>query len=398
MKPTNRILHTTLIGLLLLLSSLAYAERDVSDAKLQQLLAPIALYPDTVLTHVLIASTYPLEIVQADRWRDQHQSLSSTSALERAESKPWDPSVKALLAFPALLGRLSDDLLWAQELGGVFLDDEARTLAAVQQLRQQAWDNGSLQDMQHQTVVREKTQIIIQPSRREVVYVPYYDTRTVYGSWRWSSYPPVYWDHPPRYRNGFYWSVSAPVGDWFYFSGFHWSNHRVITSVNRPYYYGSHRRYGYHRDDTHHWRHRHHRHHRRQHRSKADATPAHRGHTVGERRQQKVQQQLRHRIERTTRTERPSRQRSRHTVKQQRSTHGDRSKLRRHRNGAAKSAATRQAPTRRTEPASTRQRPSTRATGHQTRRASPRRTERRSHTPTRRARGASGQRDSRIRR
>jgi hypothetical protein len=393
------------MGLLLLLSALAYAEREVSDAKLQQLLAPIALYPDTVLTHVLIASTYPLEIVQADRWRDRHESLSSKAALERAENQPWDPSVKALLAFPALLGRLSDDLVWAQELGEVFLDDEARTLAAVQQLRQQAWDNGSLQDMQHQTVVREKTQIIIQPSRREVVYVPYYDTRTVYGSWRWSAYPPIHWEHPPRYRSGFYWGVSAPVGDWFYFSGFHWSNHRVVTSVNRPYYYSSHRRYGYHQNDTHHWRHRHHRHHRHHHRqhrsqhhSKTHAAPAPNRRTLGERRQQKVQQQLRHRTKRTNNAERPNHHRSRHQVRQDRPTHEARSRVRRPHNGAAKSATTRKAPTRRAEPANTRQRHNTGAARHKTHRDSPRRMQPRSHTPTRHTPRASGQRDSRIRR
>ncbi|WP_049723288.1 DUF3300 domain-containing protein [Gilvimarinus polysaccharolyticus] len=254
MTPIKTILQRTLAGALLLLSSIACAQNAVSDEKLQQLLAPIALYPDTVLTHILIASTYPLEVVQADRWAKKHQELSGEQAVNLADNEPWDPSVKALLAFPDLLARLSDDLPWTQTLGEAFLADEERTLDAVQVLRQQAWANGSLQDMEHQTVVREEKQIVIQPTRREVVYIPYYDTRVVYGAWRWSAYPPVYWAHPPRYRSGFYWGISAPVGDWFYFSGFYWPNRTVVINANRPYYYGSHQRYGYNQRNTRHWR------------------------------------------------------------------------------------------------------------------------------------------------
>jgi hypothetical protein len=297
MKPTKTTLQRALAGVLLLFSSLACAENTFSDEKLQQLLAPIALYPDTVLTHVLIATTYPLEIVQADRWAKQHQGLTGEEAINRADNEPWDPSVKALLAFPDLLDRLSEDLLWSQELGEAFLADEERTLEAVQVLRQQAWDNGSLQEMEHQTVVREEKQIVIQPVQREVVYVPYYDTRTVYGSWRWSAYPPVYWPHPPRYRSGFYWGVSAPVGDWFYFSGFYWPSRTVVINVNRPYYYGSHRRYGYHREYTHHWRHDHaHRRNVRYRQAWQGARPVQpeRGRAISDRQREQVTRQLRH--------------------------------------------------------------------------------------------------------
>src|SRR5690554_203582 len=295
MKPFKSTVQRTLACMLLLFSSLLSAETGYSNEKLQQLLAPIALYPDTVLTHILIASTYPLEVVQADRWAKQHQGLTADEAVNRAENEPWDPSVKALLAFPSLLDRLSEDLLWSQELGEAFLADEEGTLNAVQALRQQAWDNGSLQDMEHQKVVRVKEQIVIQPLRREVVYIPYYDTLTVYGSWRWQAYPPVYWAHPPRYRSGFYWGFSAPVGDWFYSSGFYWPNRTVVINLNRPYYYGTHRRYGYHQDYTQHWRHDHnHRRNVRYHqpRHNTQATPQ-RSRNISDRQREQVTRQLR---------------------------------------------------------------------------------------------------------
>lgn len=240
----------------LITPSLTIAEDDaIAQERLQQLLAPVALYPDTVLTHLLIASTYPLEVVQADRWRKAHPDLAGREAVEAAGDKPWDPSVKALLAFPDLLSRMSEDLLWTQELGEAFLASEADTLDAVQALRQQALASGALDDMEYQEVVQEDQEIIIQPLKREVIYVPYYDPRYVYGSWAWSSHPPVYWPHPPRYRGGFYWGFYAPVGDWFYFSGFHWGHRTVVISYNRPYYYSRHRHYGYRPQYTERWHH-----------------------------------------------------------------------------------------------------------------------------------------------
>ncbi|WP_339897364.1 DUF3300 domain-containing protein [uncultured Gilvimarinus sp.] len=318
MMSIKHLLQRSAATALLLLAALSNAAEPVSDEKLQQLLAPIALYPDTVLTHVLIASTYPLEIVQADRWAKQHDDLSGEEAVNRAQNEPWDPSVKALLAFPDLLARLSEDLLWSQELGEAFLADEERTLEAVQALRQQAWDNGSLQQMEHQTVVREEKQIVIQPVQREVVYVPYYDTRTVYGTWRWSAYPPVYWPQPPRYRSGFYWGVSAPVGDWFYFSGFYWPSRTVVINVNRPYYYGSHRHYGYHREYTQHWRHDHnHRRnvHYRQPWAGARDTYPQRGRNISDRQREQVTRQLRHHSSRLNALGGTSATRSPNTVK-----------------------------------------------------------------------------------
>lgn len=231
------------------------SEEIPSQERLQQLLAPVALYPDTVLTHLLIAATYPIEVVQADRWAKKHTGLEGQEAVEAAQEQPWDPSVKALLAFPDLLGRMSEDLLWTQEVGEAFLASESATMDAVQALRQKALAEGTLDNMEHQEVVRDEQQIIIQPVRREVVYVPYYDSRYVYGNWRWAGYPPVYWPHPPRYHSGFYWGFYAPVGDWFYFSGFHWGHRTVVISYDRPYYHSHHHHYGYRPRYTEHWHH-----------------------------------------------------------------------------------------------------------------------------------------------
>ncbi|MBU2887859.1 DUF3300 domain-containing protein [Gilvimarinus agarilyticus] len=252
-----KLLQYILLSLSLMSATSTALAQDshFSEEKRQQLLAPVALYPDTVLTHLLIAATYPLEVVQADRWSKAHSDLAGQEAVAAAADKPWDPSVKALLAFPDLLSRMSEDLLWTQELGDAFLASESDTLDSIQALRQMAMDNGTLEDMEHQEVVREDKLIIIQPVRREVVYIPYYDSRHIYGTWSWASSPPVYWSHPARYHSGFHWGVHASVSDWFYFGGFHWGQRSVVISYDRPYYYSRHRLYGYQTRNTVRWQH-----------------------------------------------------------------------------------------------------------------------------------------------
>ncbi|MCS4306996.1 hypothetical protein M2404_001321 [Rheinheimera pacifica] len=212
-------------------------EETLSQAQLDQMLAPIALYPDTVLTHVLIASTYPLEVVQAARWVKDNPKLTGEAAVDAVEKQSWDPSVKALVAFPQLLERLSNDLDWTQELGEAFLADEAQVMASIQTLRQKAYANGSLNDTKHVVVEREREIIIIEPARKEVVYVPVYDTRVVYGDWWWPSHPPVYWHTAGvYYRNSpFHWGVSVNVRPWFYFGIFDWHHRHVV--VHHHYYH-----------------------------------------------------------------------------------------------------------------------------------------------------------------
>ncbi len=213
-----------------------------SDGELEQILAPIALYPDTVLSHILVAATYPLEVIQAERWTKKNSDLSGSEAVEAVEEKEWDPSVKALVAFPQVLQRLSENLEWTQKLGDAFLQDEERLLASVQSLRQRAYREGNLDKMDKLSVTHEDDSIVIEPIEREIVYVPYYDTRVVYGPWYWSHYPPVYWRHShySHHHGPFYWGHSVHVGFGFYFSSFHWHNHHIIRIPRRhyrPHYY-----------------------------------------------------------------------------------------------------------------------------------------------------------------
>lgn len=227
------------VCVLLLSHSLNARANDTlwSQAELDQMLAPVALYPDTVLTHVLIAATYPLEVVQASRWVKDNPRLSGEEAVRAVEDKNWDPSVKALVAFPQLLERLSDDLDWTQQLGEAFLADETAVLASIQTLRQKAYSKGTLRDNKHIVVEREREVIVIEPARREVVYVPVYDTRVVYGDWWWPHHPPVYWHTAGvYYRNSpFYWGVSVNVRPWFYFGIFDWRHRHVV--VHHHYYH-----------------------------------------------------------------------------------------------------------------------------------------------------------------
>ncbi len=208
-----------------------------SQAELDQMLAPIALYPDSVLSHLLIAATYPLEIVMADRWVKNNSRLTGDDAINAVDGKQWDASVKALVAFPAVLKRLSEDLDWTESLGEAFLSDEELVLQTIQDLRQRAYDEGNLDSLDHLRVTNEDNEIVIEPARRDVVYIPVYNTRIVYGPWWWNNHPPIYWHHDDFYyrRNHVvYWGPSVYLSHTFFFSGFHWSNHHVVI-VDRRY-------------------------------------------------------------------------------------------------------------------------------------------------------------------
>ncbi len=219
-------------------------ELQFSDAEIDQMLAPIALYPDSVLSQVLVAATYPVEIIQANRWVIKHPDLNANEALERVKNKDWDASVKALVPFPRILAKMSEDLEWTQNLGDAFLQDEKVVLDRIQSLREQAYTAGTLKDVENLKVVKEKKTIIIEPAQAEVVYVPYYDPRIVYGSWRWANYPPYYWDYPYSgyYRpyNRFYWGPGIHLSFGFGF-GFNWFNNSLVYVDNYyPYrYYNS---------------------------------------------------------------------------------------------------------------------------------------------------------------
>ena len=170
--------------------------------ELEQILSPIALYPDSMLSQVLMASTYPLEVVEADRWVKSHKDLKGEGLTKALEAEDWDASVKSLVNFPDVLAMLSERLDWTRKLGDAFIADQKAVLDAVQKLRARSKEAGKLESTKEQTVTVEQQGgtevIVIESSDPEVVYVPSGDTTVVYGSWPYPSYPP-YPYYPPGY-------------------------------------------------------------------------------------------------------------------------------------------------------------------------------------------------------
>jgi hypothetical protein len=170
-----------------------------SQDELDQLLAPIALYPDQLLTQVLIAATYPLEVVEAARLVQQNPGLTGDALDQAIADKNWDPSVQSLTAFPQVLAMMDDKLEWTQRLGDAFLTNEARVMDTVQSLRRRAQAASNLQSTPQQTIVDNGNEITIAPVEPDVVYVPVYDPLYVYGPWWAPAYPPWFWYPPPFY-------------------------------------------------------------------------------------------------------------------------------------------------------------------------------------------------------
>jgi hypothetical protein len=171
----------------------------LGPAELDPLLAPVALYPDTLLMQVLAAATYPLEVVEAERFVRANSRLKGEALTRAAASRNWDPSVVALLQFPSVLAMMSEKLDWTQQLGDAFLGQQADVMDTVQALRQRAMAAGNLTDSAQQRVVTQERVIVIEPAQPQVVYVPYYNPTIVYGSW-WHPQPPWVWVPPPHYR------------------------------------------------------------------------------------------------------------------------------------------------------------------------------------------------------
>ena len=183
----------------------AAGAKTFSQQELDQLVAPIALYPDALLAQVLMASTYPLEIISADRWVKANPGLKDKALEDALQQQPWDPSVKSLAVFPQVLAMMSDKIDWTQKLGDAFLAQQKDVLDTAQALRSKAVAQGSLKDSKEQKVSTETenntTVIKIEPTNPEVVYVPTYNPTVVYGTWPYPAYPPYYW-YPPGYVAG----------------------------------------------------------------------------------------------------------------------------------------------------------------------------------------------------
>jgi hypothetical protein len=183
------------------------AKEPFPPDQIEQLVAPIALYPDALLAQILMAATYPLDIVQAHRWVQEHDDLEGEALQEAADQEPWDPSVKALVFFPSVLEFMNDNLDWTQDLGDAVLAQQDEVTDAVQKLRKEAEKTGALKTTEQQRVETQGDTVIVQPAKEEVVYVPTYDPSVVYGQ----SAPPATTYYPDTYVQPATWSGDSWV-------------------------------------------------------------------------------------------------------------------------------------------------------------------------------------------
>ena len=222
-------------------------EQSLSAEQLNTLVAPIALYPDALLSQVLVASTYPLEIVELGQWLDRNSNLKGSALVDAARQQNWDASIQALVVFPDVVKRLNADIRWTTDLGNAFLAQQADVMNAVQRMRTQAVEAGKLKSNSQQTITNEKqgdrSVIEIQPADPQVIYVPYYDPAYVWG-------PPLYGYYPawgyPYYGFGFGFGPGIYIGGFFgglYWGGWGWGANWYHCSIYHNNYFFN--RYGY---------------------------------------------------------------------------------------------------------------------------------------------------------
>ena len=221
----------------------ASAAPTFKQEELEQLAAPIALYPDALVAQILMASTYPLEVVEAARWSKANPKLKDKALEDALQQQRWDPSVKSLTALPQVLAMMDAKLDWTQKLGDAFLAQQKELMAAMQRLRAKAYAAGNLKSGKEQTIKVEpqdgSTVYIIEPASPQVVYVPTYNPTYVYGPWPYPAYPPYYY-YPPGYVAGpiFVFSVGIIVGSALW-GGCRWGggnvyiNHNTYNNFNR---------------------------------------------------------------------------------------------------------------------------------------------------------------------
>jgi hypothetical protein len=233
-------------------------DQPLGPQELEQIVAPVALYPDPLLAQVFMASTYPLEVVEASRWERQNQSLKGAQLDEALKKQTWDDSVKSLVSFPPVLTMMNDKLDWTQKLGDAFLGQQKDAMDAVQRLRAKAQAEGNLKSSTEQTVSTEPapapppspaaqpaapapattqtTVIKIEPANPQVVYVPTYNPTVVYGAWPYPAYPPYYY-YPPGYAAATFataaisFGVGMAVGSALW-GGCNWGRGDVNVNVN----------------------------------------------------------------------------------------------------------------------------------------------------------------------
>jgi hypothetical protein len=222
-------------------SSQGQAYTQQTPEQLQQLVAPIALYPDSLVAQILAASTFPAEVVEADRWVQGHPDLKDDDLAKAVDQQTWDPSVKALTAFPTVLGNMDKNISWTSSLGDAYYNQQQDVMDAIQVMRQKAEDSGNLKSTPQQSVRTQDSTIVIQPADPQIVYVPAYNPWVVYG------YPVVAWPgwypYPGIWFGGPYLSFGVGFGIGFYGGygwgwnrwGFDWRDRAVLYNHDRYY-------------------------------------------------------------------------------------------------------------------------------------------------------------------
>ena len=192
----------------------------LTPQQLQELVAPIALYPDALVAQILAASAYPTQIVEAERFLQQNPDLKGAALGTEVDKQDWDPSVKALTQFPSVLANMDKNLAWTSELGDADYNQQSEVMDAIQFLREKAKDAGNLKTTPQQTVAAEGNTIVIQPADPEIVYVPDYDPELIYGYpiGLWPGFYP-WWGVPGPYL---VFGIGFPIGPFF---GFGWGWH-----------------------------------------------------------------------------------------------------------------------------------------------------------------------------
>ena len=214
---------------------------QIGAEELDQLTAPIALYPDQLVAQILAASTFPAEVVEADRWMQQHSTLKGVALAQAVDQQPWDPSVKALTQFAALLANMDQNLSWTAALGEAYAKQPQAVLNAVQAMRRRAQQAGTLQSSPQETVTTDGEAIAVEPASPETVYVPEYDPWLAYGDPvdmypGWDPFPGLFLDGP-----GLAWGLGLGV-----FAGFGWGWHHWHTDWHHHRLDFNHQPYGTH--------------------------------------------------------------------------------------------------------------------------------------------------------
>ncbi len=226
-------------------ASTAGADLVLKPEQLDALVSPIALYPDKLLAEVMMASTYPLEVVEAERWVQENKNLKGDQLKAAVDKQPWEDSVKSLTATPDVLETMSKQLNWTRQLGDAVLAQQPDVMDAVQRLRGRAQANNKLTSNKQQTVSTQeeggKQAIVIEPTEPNTVYVPYYDPGVAYGSWPYPSYPPYYFGAPGYIPGGLLatglafgtgWALGRwAAGGCCWGGGLNWGNNNI--NINR---------------------------------------------------------------------------------------------------------------------------------------------------------------------